>query len=151
MKRIDAILLFIVLSLCGCSDKAEEAVVTIEADGQPARTIRIVVEEGDDVIVEDPYIEEIEAISAAYMKARTRFLNERQSMTPEEREAFGQLQSASGERIRELQALRKQYIIAQMKKHHGVRFVAKAGEQAKAGQSTRDYFQRLQESQPSEE
>ncbi len=151
MKRIELILLLTGLALCGCSDHTEEATVIVEADDQPTHAIRIVVEDGDDVVIEDPYIEEIEAISAAYMQERARYLNGRESMTPEELEAFGELQSTSGERIRALQAQRKQYIITQMKQHHGVRFVVESDEEVKAGQATSDYLKGLRESQSSEQ
>lgn len=151
MKCIEIILLLTVFALCGCSDQTEEATVIVEADDQPTRAIRIVVEDGDDVVIEDPYIEEIEAISAAYMQERARYLNERESMTPEERAAFGDLRRSSNERIRALQAQRKQYIIEQMKQHQGVRFVVEADGARSAAEETVNYFKGLQESQPSEE
>jgi hypothetical protein len=146
IKWIPVKLLLAALVLGGCSDDTKEAIITVQEDGKPARTLRIVVEDGDDVIVEDPYIEEIQAISAAYMEVRTRYINDRESMTLEERKAFGELQRTSGERIRELQALRKRYIIAQMKKYHGVDCIAEGGEgESKTpGQATVDYLKSFQ-------
>ena len=153
MKWIPVKLLLAALVLSGCSDDAKEATITLQEDGKPARTLRIVVEDGDDVIVEDPYIEEIQAISAAYMEVRTRYINDRESMTLEERKAFGELQRTSGERIRELQYQRKKYIIAQMKKYHGVNCIAGGGEgeSRTPGEATVEYLKSWQKQKEPEE
>jgi hypothetical protein len=153
MKLIDLFLLLTVLALCACSDQSDETTVTVQENGKPARTLRIIVEDGDDVIVEDPYIEEIQAISAAYMEVRTRYINDRESMTPEELKGFGELQRTSGERIRELQYQRKKYIIAQMKQYHGVDCIAEGGEgESKTpGQATVDYLKSFQKQKKPED
>jgi len=152
MKSIGLILLTASLAICGCGGEKREAQITIAEDGQPARTISIIVEGKDDVIIEDPYIAEIEAISAEYMKERERIKTEGDEMSREERQAFGDLRKSSGKRIRELQRLRRDFIREQMTEHGGVRFILTDSEDAEDGmnealKTTGDYLQGLQERQ----
>ncbi|MBC2592850.1 hypothetical protein H5P28_01120 [Ruficoccus amylovorans] len=154
MKLIYLPLLLAVLALCVCSDAPNETTITVHEDAKPVRTIRIIVEKGDDVVIEDPYIEKIEALSAAYMKERSRYIQERQSMTDEERRAFGDLRRSTHQRVSELQSMRKQFILAQMKKYNGVNFVFEDGEGKTPGESTMDYlkgFHSDPKANPSEE
>jgi len=119
MKFIGIVLLVTSFTLCGCGGDKQETEITITEDGQPARMIRIIVEGKNDVVIEDPYIAEIEAISAEYMKERERVMKEHETMSREEIKAFGDLQKKSGARIRELQRERRAYLIDQMKEHNG--------------------------------
>lgn len=144
MKLTAIMLLTSSLAICGCSSE-RQADMTIAEDGQPARTIRIIVEGKDDVIIEDPYIAEIEALSAEYMQERERVMKERDTMSREERKAFSELQKTSGARIRELQRLRKTYLIAQMKAHDGTAYQAQSQGTDEALKGLSGYLNGLQE------
>lgn len=147
MKLTNLILLAASLAICGCGGEKQEAEITITEDGQPARTIRITVEGKDDVIIEDPYIAEIEALSAEYMKQRSRYIKEHESMTREERKAFGDLRDQTGSRVQELQSLRKKFIIEKMKEHGGTNFTVEGSGMNDALNETGEYFKGIQEAQ----
>jgi len=124
MKSILVLLILALLAISGCSDsgQTQEAKITVEEEGLPARTIRIKVEDKKDVVIEDPYIAEIETLSAEYQKQRSRYIKENATMTSEERKAFGDLRDRTGEQVRKLQGERKAYIREKMKEHNGINF-----------------------------
>ncbi|WP_269541664.1 hypothetical protein [Cerasicoccus fimbriatus] len=135
------------LAFYGCSDDQQEATIAIAEKGQPARTINIIVEGKENVIIEDPYIEEIETLSAEYMEQRSRYIKEHESMTREERKAFGELRDQTGSRVQELQSLRKKYIIEKMKEHGGIDFKVEASAANGTRTTGSDYFKGIQDSQ----
>ncbi|MDQ8195663.1 hypothetical protein QEH59_14610 [Coraliomargarita sp. SDUM461004] len=147
MKILCTIFVIASLALVACSDDSKEAEITIQQNGEPARTLRITVEGKKDVVIEDPYIEEIETLSAEYKSQRSKYIREHKSMTPEQRKAFGELRDGTGERVRELQKLRKQYIREQMEKYDGINVVVEAVDRAQASEKTSDYLNSLQKQQ----
>ncbi len=147
MKILCTIFVIASLALVACSDDSKEAEITIQKNGEPARTLRITVEGKKDVVIEDPYIAEIETLSAEYRSQRSKYIREHTDMTPEQRKAFGELRDETGERVRELQKLRKQYIREQMNKHNGIDVVVEAVDRAQASEKTSDYLNSLQKQQ----
>ena len=147
MKTIYLPLILVLLVFTACSNDSQEAEVTIEEAGEPARTIRITVEGKKDVVIEDPYIEEIEALSAEYLLRRNDFIKNRKAMTPEERKAYSAYSTETGEYVRKLQNARKDFIREQMKTHDGINVTAEIEGANQAIGETRDYLKGIQEAQ----
>ncbi len=136
-----AILSFV---FCGCSEKQEEAEVTIQEERKSNRTILITVEGKKDVAIDDPYIDEIQSLSSAFEVRRSHYINEHKSMSPEERKAYGEFRDQTAERMRELQKSRKIYIREKMKEFDGVSFQLEEGDLKQAVESASDYLDKSQ-------
>jgi len=147
MKILYIPLILFSLTFVACSDDSHEAEITIEEEGESTRTIRIIVEGKKDVVIEDPYIEEIETLSAEYIIRRNDFIKNRKSMTREEQKAYSVYSTETGKYVRELQYKRKTYLREQMKAHNGSSFAAEKEGHNQALQETRDYFDGLEDAQ----
>ncbi len=147
MKILWMSLILVSLAFVACSKESQEVEVIIEEAGEPSRTIRITVEGKKDVIIEDPYIEEIETLSAEYIERRNDFIKNRKIMTPEERKAYSVYSTETGEYVRELQDRRKDFIREQMKAHNGVSFTAEGEDINQAIRETRTYLDGIENAQ----
>ena len=145
-KQFGILLLATLITIGGCSKSPSEAEITIEVDGEPTRTIRISIEGKEDVIIEDPFIEEIEALSKAYRKRRTQFAKEHKDMTLAEVDAYSNYADSTAERVRDLQKQRKAYIFAQVKEHNGTSYTTEGEGFNEAIEETNDYFKGLKSS-----
>jgi len=140
MKKLTTIALVISSLLIGCSETPQETEIKVQADGKPLQTIHIAVEGKKDVVVEDPFIGEIQTLSTEFDAKRSHFLKERNNMTKEQRKAYGEYRDTTAERIRELQSQRKAYIAEQMKLHNGTDFKLVGSDLDKAVDSASGYF-----------
>ncbi len=147
MKYSPAIISAILFLLCSCSKQPQEAEIVIKEDGKTASVIRITVEGGEEVVIDDPYADEINALKAYAQEKRSHFLENRDAMTSEERKAFGEYRDKAGARIRELQKLQNSYIRARMKEVDGISFKLEASDFNQAVGSASEYLKGLEDSQ----
>ena len=143
MKKPTTIALVISSLLIGCSETPQEADIKVQANGKPLHSIRITVEGEKDIVIEDPYIDEIQTLSEEFKARRSHFMKEYKNMSSEEREAYGDFRDNSGERMRDLQAKRKRFIIEKMKEFGGTDFKLEGGNPSNSVDSTKKYFEEL--------
>ena len=143
MKHFFILILLLSIACLGCSERATEAEITIETEGEPRRTIRISIEGEKDVVIEDPYIEEIESLSQEYKQRRAQFAKGYKELTREQVDAYSAYAKSAANRMRELQGLRKSYILEKMKEHNGSSFTTEGEVFSGTLEETSDYFQGL--------
>lgn len=144
MNKLTTIALFATCFLIGCSDTPKETEISIKENGKPVSSIRITVEGKKDVVIEDPYIDEIETLSSEFQARRSHFIKERKNMSSEERKAYGEYRDKTGERMRHLQAERKRFIIEKMKEFNGTDFKLEGSKSSDSTDDTKQYFEALQ-------
>ena len=143
MKHFILLSFILAFACLGCSEKDTETEITIETKGEPRRTIRISVEGEKDVVIEDPYIEEIELLSQEYKQRRAHFAKNHRDLTREQVDAYSAYAESAANRMRELQGLRKSYILEQMKKHNGSSFTTENEVFSGTLEETSGYFEGL--------
>ncbi|MCB1120619.1 MAG: hypothetical protein KJT03_03650 [Verrucomicrobiae bacterium] len=143
IKQFTLLLLILAVAGFGCSEKSTEAEITIETQGEPRRTIRISIEGEKDVVIDDPYIEEIESLSQEYKQRRAQFAKSHRDLTREQVDAYSAYADAAAERMRELQKLRKSYILEKMKEHNASSFTTEGEVFSGTLEETSDYFEGL--------
>jgi len=132
------------LALIGCSDKPLEAKIEIRFEESPKHSIRLSVDGKDDVVIEDPYVEQIQELSSEFDERRSAFLREHESMSRVERAAYGDYRDRTAARIRELQSLRKAFIRDKLREHGATSFQIEESHLDKAVDSANQYLEKSQ-------
>ncbi len=143
MKPFTLLAFILAIAAFGCSEKNTEAEIIIETEGESRRTIRISIEGEKDVVINDPYIEEIESLSEEYKQRRAQFAKNHRDLTREQVDAYSAYADATAERMRELQKLRKSFILEKMKEHNGSSFTTESEVFSGTLEETSDYFEGL--------
>jgi hypothetical protein len=146
MKHVSILFFLSLVAVSGCSKKATEADITIKTEDIPGRTIRITIEGQKDVVIKDPYIEEIETLSQEYKRRRAQFAKDHKTLNREQVDAYSQYADSAAGRMRELQGLRKSYILEKMKEHNGSSYTTDTEVFNGTLEETTDYFKGLQPS-----
>ena len=138
--------MFLMSAFIGCSEKEPATEITIRTEAEPRRTIRITVEGQTDVIIDDPFIEEIELLSKEYKRRRAQFAKEHRELTREQVNAYSQYADTAADQMRELQTERKSYILGKMKEYKGTSYTTDTEAFSGTLEETTDYFKDLQPS-----
>lgn len=134
----------VLAAVCGCSSNQPATEVIVQEEDGSTHAIRITVEGEDDVMIEDPYIVELHALSTEFDQRRADFIRRYKSMSPEERRAYGEYRDDAAQRIRDLQETRKNFIRDKMKEVGGISFKLEGSELDKAIEGTGEYLERTQ-------
>ncbi len=147
IRSIGTIPITFLVLLFGCSERPQEVEISVQGEGLPDHSIRILIEGRKDVLVEDPYAEEIQRLSNEFETRRSRYVKELQNLTPEERKAYGIFRDQTGERIRELQKLRRDYVRAKMDELGGTSFQLEQDDFKSSTEGASNYMENLNTSQ----
>ncbi len=144
MRIITTVFTSILLLASGCTQSGEPIEVIVKQEGNSLYTIHITVEGKKDVVIDDPYEDKIQELSRAFAAERANYIENRASMSSEQRKAYGKLRDSTAAQIRELDKLRRAHIRTQMEAHNGVGFTLETRESATSTQDTKDYFESLE-------
>ncbi len=143
--RISATLLSLSLLLAaGCSNANKPVEITVKSEDSSPYKIRITVDDKEDVVIDDPYEAKIQELSRGFAADRSHFIQNRESMSSEQRKAYGKRRDEVAAEIRELDKLRRSHIRAQMEVHQGVGFTLEFVESETDAKSTSNYLESLE-------
>ena len=146
MKLITIITIF-PIALLSCSEAPLKSEIVVRDEGKGSHEILITIEGKENAAIDDPYRDELQALSRELKARRKHFIRNHERMTSEERRAYGEFRDQSAGRIRELNKLRREYIRAKMQELNGSGYRLDESGFGEAVEGVNEYFENLEKSQ----